>query len=170
MKRLIAMLLVMVLCFTLVSCSQYTPLAEIPLEQLRESVIYFKGADNVEDVCHMPAYKNARAVPMGKVVLSEVLRRNLKSYDDDDIFYIGVCYAAMVPAHVPINSKSPFDETLKEITERVARDCEAAGMLVRHTGYTYGHYISVFARKHQLLEMRCSSDVALYLFPAIVYL
>ena len=169
MKRIVTLLITILLSFTLVSCSpnrtQYTPLEELGWEKLSRTAIYFgRMGGSVECVRYMPDYKHARAVPMGKVVLSEKLLRNLESYDDDDIFFIGVCYAGMVPANVPLDM-----ELLQDLQKRAVNDCEAAGMWVKYTGFEKNHYFTVFARKHQLLELRCSSDVALYLFAALEY-
>lgn len=170
MKHIFAVILAFLICSSAAGCV-YTSVTEgvqyAPLNKSdTKNAINFEnvGQGLCDDVNYLKDYKKARAVPMGKAVCSEKLLKNLKSYKDDDVFYIGVCYAAMVPANV-----SQDAGMLRTLRERAEKDCLAAGMFIR-LDYDTSHYFTVYASKRQLLNMACSPDVALYLFPAALYM
>ena len=113
---------------------------------------------NKESPQHLLRYIQARQVPMGKAVCSDILLSCMEEYSNDTIFYVGVFFAGMVPKNEPQTI-----ETLREIMKRAMKECEKAGMLTQFD-YPTLHLFNAYATKRQLLEMTCSSDAALYFF------
>ena len=162
MKKSVAVLLILVVCaFSTISAIQNKP--KTPLELGKEYCLQNAVRLEKEHLRNTEDYIKARQVPMGQAVCSEELIHCMEQYSYNTIFYVGVSFAAMVPTN-----KSQFSGLTAELMELAQADCVEAGMCLQFE-YPNSHLFYVFATKRQLLEMSCSSDVALYFHAGVGY-
>lgn len=162
MKQCMAILLVLLFCFSIVGCKQKTAVPTYPKAKPGNWYIDEAYLIELEDMSKAEHYLKAMQVPMGKVTFSERLQLHLELYEDDDILVVGVSYAAMRPKNTD-REDSQFQRSPESIL--INEQLEPQVIQIGHD-YTYLDYLLIVATKAQIRSLTCGPSVALYVFGA----
>lgn len=164
LKRFIALLLLCVLCFQLVSCDQRT------LEETINGGRTFPPNDSILwcpegspfYLYETEFYRSAMQVPLGQIKIAEAsLAQIAKAYpyvSDDSIFGFAVNLAGMLPSNTALSEKVKV-ETFEKAREFFEKEGISAFFSEKYTISTASFF--VFATMSQIQKVTCDKSSAL---------